>query len=159
MGTLGRRALVWMIPLNLVLVAWVWFGRAVFGVGGWFFLVYLISVVPVLLVALVVTTVLAFTQPGRPRALTLRQASAQIALWIGMLGFGAFSIDVGDLDDSETSLLIQVLGHSDATVGATWVLMLVFAGVTVAAWVALLIALTAGRRADRAVPEQLVDRP
>lgn len=137
---------MWMIPLNLALVAWVWFGRAVFGVGGWFFLIYLISLVPVLLIALAVTTVLAFTQPGRPRSLTHRQAVAQLAVWAGMLAFGAFSIDVSDLDDSETSLLVQVLGHGDTTVAVTWALMLVFALATVASWVALVVALVAGRR-------------
>ena len=56
------------MAVDLLLIAWVWIGRIVFGVGGWFFLVFLISVVPVLLLAFLVTTVLAYTQPGRPRA-------------------------------------------------------------------------------------------
>ena len=68
--TLGRVTLLAMIPVNVVLVLWVWIGRIVFGVGGWFFLIFLVSVVPVLLVALTLTTVLAYTQHGRPRSLT-----------------------------------------------------------------------------------------
>jgi hypothetical protein len=135
-----------MIPVNLVLVAWVWFGRAVFGVGGWLFLIYLVSVVPVLLIGLSVTTLLGFTQPGRPRTLTRQQALAQVAVWVGMLGFGTFSIDVGDDMNSETSLLTQLFGYSGAALAVTWALMLVFAGITVAAWVALVVTLTAGRR-------------
>ena len=70
MTKLGRTTLLWMIPLNLLLVLWVWIGRIVFGVGGWFFVIFLVSVVPVVLIALILTTVLAYTQNGRPRALT-----------------------------------------------------------------------------------------
>ena len=61
-----RGVLLAMIPANLVLLLWVWFGRLAFGVGGWFLLI----LVPVVLVAgigLVVTTILAFTQAARPR--------------------------------------------------------------------------------------------
>ena len=35
----GRTALLSMIPLNLLLTVWVWIGRLVFGVFGWFGLV------------------------------------------------------------------------------------------------------------------------
>ena len=68
-----------MIPVNLLLVVWVWFGRVVFGVGGWFLFICLFTVVPVVLVALLITTVLAFTQEGRPRALTAVQAQRHLA--------------------------------------------------------------------------------
>ena len=57
-----------MIPVNLFLVLWVWMGRIVFGVGGWFLLVFLFSVVPVMLVALLVSTILALPRTaGRAR--------------------------------------------------------------------------------------------
>ena len=147
MDTLGRRVLLWMIPLNLLLVAWVWFGRFVFGVGGWFLLIFLMTVVPALLVGLLLTTVLAFTQPGRPRALTRPQARAQLATWAGMLLAGAFRPDFGDTEDSYVSLLTQLFGRSDAMLNLSWVLVLVFAVATLAAWLVLLLTLTGGRRA------------
>lgn len=146
--TLGRRTLLWMIPLNLLLVAWVWFGRFFFGVGGWFLLILLMTVVPVLLLGLLLTTVLALTQPGRPRALTRPQARAQLATWAGMLLAGAFMPDFGDTEDSYVSLLTQLFGRSDAMLDLSWTLVLVFAVATMVAWVLLLVTLTAGRRKD-----------
>lgn len=142
-----------MIPLNLLLVAWVWFGRIFFGVGGWFLLIFMLTVVPVLLIGLLITTVLAFTQPGRPRSLTRPQAHAQLATWAGMFLAGAFVPDFGDTEDSYVSLLTQLFGRSDAMLDLSWTLMTVFAGVTLVAWVTLLVTLTAGRRAaDDAAP-------
>ena len=150
MDTLGRRTLLWMIPINLLLVAWVWFGRFVFGVGGWFLLIFLMTVVPVLLLGLLLTTVLAFTQPGRPRALTRSQARAQLATWAGMLLGGAFMPDFGDTEDSYVSLLTQLFGRNDAMLDLSWILVLVFGAVTLAAWLVLLLQLTGGRRPDDA---------
>jgi len=152
-STLGRRVLLWMIPLNLVLIAWVWGGRMLFGVGGWFLLIYLVSAVPLLRVGLGITTVLAFTQPGRPRSVTRRQAVAQLAVWGGMFGFGAFSVDVGDDLNSETSLLTQLFGYSDAALEVSWAVTMVFGAATVVAWVALVVTLTAGRRRQDAPDE------
>ena len=51
-----------MIPVNVVMVLWVWMGRIVFGVGGWFLFILAVSVVPLMLLALAVTTVLAYYQ-------------------------------------------------------------------------------------------------
>lgn len=147
MSTLGRTTLLWMVPLNLALIAWVWIGRIVFGVGGWFFLVFLFSVVPVALVALLVTTILAYTQDGRPRALTRLQASAQLATWGGLLVLGAFMPDFGDTEDSQLSLLTQVFGYSDAMYDASFLVALAGALVAIAAYAVLLGALVLARRA------------
>ncbi|MBZ5738883.1 hypothetical protein [Nocardioides mangrovi] len=146
MTSLGRTTLLWMIPVNLVVVAWVWIGRIVFGVGGWFFLIFLVSVVPVLLVALLVTTVLAYTQDGRPRALTGLQAWAQLATWLALLVGGAFMPDFGDTDDSQLSLLTQVFGYSDSLYDLGFGIALVAGLVAVVAYAVLLGALVFGRR-------------
>jgi hypothetical protein len=135
-----------MIPLNLVLVVWVWLGRIIFGVGGWFLLIFLVSVVPVLLVALLVSTILAFTQPGRPRSLTRTQAVAQVVTWLGMVGFGAFMPDFGDTDDSYLSLLTQVFGRSDTLLTLSWAIVLAFGAVTIVGYLFLLVSLIGGRR-------------
>lgn len=146
MTKLGRATLLWMIPLNLLLVAWIWIGRIVFGVGGWFFLIFLISIVPVVLIALTLTTVLAYTQRGRPRALTRTQAWGQLLTWVGLLGFGAFCPDFGDTEDSHTSLLTQVFGHTDAMLDLSYTVTIGFAVLTVVAYVVLLGSLLFGRR-------------
>ena len=151
MTKLGRATLLWMIPLNLMLVAWIWIGRIVFGVGGWFFLIFLISVVPVVLIALLLTTILAFTQDGRPRSLTRVQAWAQLFTWAGLLGFGAFCPDFGDTEDSKLSLLTQLFGQSDAMWDLSFTITLGFAVVTVIAYVALLGALVFARRGEDAM--------
>lgn len=146
MSKLGRLTLLWMIPINLFLVAWVWLGRIVFGVGGWFLLVFLFSVVPVVLIGLLVTTVLAYTQRDRPRSLTRVQAWAQLVTWTGLLGFGAFCPDFGDTDDSHISLLTQLFGPGDAMLDASYTITFAFAGVAIVAYGVLLGALVFARQ-------------
>jgi hypothetical protein len=145
---LGRRTLLWMIPLNLLLIVWVWIGRISFGVAGWFLVIFLISVVPILLIALTVTTVLAFTQRGRPRALTPVQAWAQVLTWVGMLGFGAFCPEFGDTDDSEISLLTQIFGRSDTLFDLSFTITVAFGVLTVAAYAVLLGVLVFARQEE-----------
>ncbi len=156
MAAVTRSVLLWMVPANLALVAWVWGGRMLFGVGGWMLLVYLVSVVPVLLLGLLVTSVLALTQraePGGRRELTRPQARAQLVMWAAMSVFGAFSFDFGDTEDSDSALLVEVLGDREWVWAATTTIMAVSALVTVVAWVALVVTLTAGRR-PAAVPSE-----
>ncbi|WP_051551748.1 hypothetical protein [Nocardioides sp. URHA0020] len=148
MTKLGRRTLLWMIPLNLLLLVWVWIGRIVFGVGGWFFVIFLVSVIPVLLIGLLATTVLAYTQHGRPRSLTPMQAWAQVLTWVGLLGFGAFCPDFGDTEDSHISLLTQVLGASDAVLDLSYTITIAFAGLAFVAYVVLLATLIFARRGE-----------
>ncbi|MCW2772540.1 MAG: hypothetical protein JWN91_866 [Nocardioides sp.] len=150
MNALGRQTLLWMIPINLLLVVWVWIGRIVFGVGGWFILILLVSAVPVLLVALLVTTLLAYTQHGRPRSLTTTQATAQLATWLALFVFGAFMPDFGDTEDSQLSLLTQVFGYSDALFDLSFTIALVAGGAAVVAYVVLLGSLVVARRDARA---------
>ncbi|MGZ4450230.1 MAG: hypothetical protein ACXVW4_10590 [Nocardioides sp.] len=145
MSTLGRRTLLWMIPLNLLLVVWVWIGRVVFGVFGWFGLI-LAPVALVMLIALLVTTVLAFTQDGRPRALTRFQAWAQLSTWASMLVFGAFLPDFGDTEGSHISLLTQVFGSSDTLLSVSYTIAFAAAAGVVVSWVVLLVALIGARR-------------
>ena len=147
----GRRTLLWMIPLDLLMVAWVWFGRVAFGVGGWFLLILLMTAVPLLLVGFLVTTILAFTQPGRPRRLTPAQARAQWAVWAALFGAGLFCPDFGDTEDSATSALTQLFGYSDGLYNLSFGLALAFGGIAVVAWVVLLVTLTGGRRSGTAV--------
>jgi hypothetical protein len=143
---LGRAVLLWMIPVNLLLVVWVWFGRIVFGVGGWFFLLFMFSVVPVVLVALIVTTALAFTQEGRPRALTRFQAWAQLLTWVSLLLFGAFCPDFGDTEDSEVSLLTQAFGWSRNLLDLSYTLTVSFGLAAFVGYVVLLGSLIFARR-------------
>ncbi|MBB6626008.1 hypothetical protein H5V45_01625 [Nocardioides sp. KIGAM211] len=160
MNTLGRRTLLLMIPVNLVLIVWVWFGRVVFGVGGWFFLIFMLSVVPVLLIALLVTTILAFTQPGRPRSLTGSQAVTQVVVWVAMFVFGAFMPDFGDTDDSHISLLTQVFGPSDAALSASYTIAFGAAAVVLVSYLVLLVMLIADRRKqERPPPPRVTTAP
>ena len=149
MSPLGRKVFLAMIPLNLVLVVWVWIGRIVFGAGGWFFLILLISVVPVVLVALLITTILSFRGSDAPHALNPSQALAQLVVWGGMLAFGFFLVDFGDTSDSELSAFTQVVGRNDNTLALSWTLTSASAIVTVVAWMALLVMLLAQRRRHR----------
>lgn len=138
-----------MIPVNLLLVIWVWIGRIVFGAGGWFFLILLFTMVPVLLVALLITTVLGFRFSDRPRCLNKSQAVAQLVMWGGMLAFGFFIVDFGDAPESDLSAFTQVVGRNDSTLAISWTLTSASAVVTVVAWLALFVMLLAQRRRHR----------
>ncbi|SDD13760.1 hypothetical protein [Nocardioides lianchengensis] len=141
-----NRVTLWlMIPLNLLLCGWVWIGRLVFGVGGWFMLI-LFPVVLILLVMLIVTTVLAFTQDGSPKELTVFQTLSQLTLWFGLFVLGAVMPDFGDADDSMRSGLTQLFGYSDSLYDLSFLLAVVAAVASLVAWVTLLVSLTAGRR-------------
>lgn len=152
MSRIGRVCLLAMIPLNLVLIVWVWFGRVAFGVGGWFLLIYLITVVPALLLGLLASTVLAYTQRERPRRLTTGQAWAHVGVWLGMFGFGLFSPDFGDTADSELSMLTQVFGRSDALLGLSYDLTIGCGVVAVVAWIVLMGLLVFARQETPAEP-------
>jgi hypothetical protein len=134
-----------MIPGNLVLLAWAWFGRLVFGVGGWFLLI-LVPAVAILLIGLVVTTVLALTQHGSPKALTGPQTTAQLAVWLGLFGFGLFLPEFGDTEGSETSFLTQLFGRSDGLIETSLVIALACGVLVVVAYLVLLMLLVGGRR-------------
>ena len=146
MTGIGRVCLLAMIPLNVTLIVWVWIGRTLLGVGGWFLLLYLLTVVPALLLGLLASTILGFTQSDRPRRLTTGQAWAHVAVWVGMFGFGLFSPDFGDTADSEISALTQVFGRSDALLSLSYDLTFGFAGLTVVAWVVLMALLIFARQ-------------
>ncbi|WP_243057525.1 hypothetical protein [Nocardioides sp. SR21] len=143
---MGRAVLLWMIPVNLFLLVWVWMGRIVFGVGGWFLLVFLFSVVPVVLIALLISTILAYTQDGRPRALTTFQAWAQMITWLALFAFGAFMPDFGDTEDSQLSLLTQLFGYSDDLYDLSFGIALGAALAAIVAYLVLFCSLVFARR-------------
>lgn len=140
------RLILWLtIPMTVLLPAWLWFGRVVFGVGGWG-LFLLLPVAGVLGVLLVITTALAFTQDRATRGLTGFQTGAHLALWISVVATGAVMPDFGDTDDSRRSLLTQAFGYSDDLYDLSFVLALAGAAAILVTWVVLLVSLTAGRR-------------
>lgn len=145
MDSLGRTVLLAMIPVNLLMLVWVWIGRLVFGAGGWFILILLMAL-PFLLVALLATTLLGFLGSDRPRALTRSQAITHLVMWGAMLCFGFFLVDFGDMDESDLSAFTQVVGRNDATLSISWVLAALSVVVTVGAWVVLLVLLLAQKR-------------
>lgn len=147
----GRLTLALMIPINLVLLPWIWFGRVVFGVGGWFILI-LTPVVLIVGVALLVTTLQAFTQPTRPRRLTAWERRWQWSVWLGLLVGGAFLPDFGDTEESYTSLLGRIAGRSDAANQTSLTIAMIGYGIAVVAWFGLVIALAVGRRSPGAAP-------
>ena len=102
--------------------------------------------VAVVLVAFLVTTILAFTQRGRPRALTSFQAVAQVLTWLALLVFGAFMPDFGDTTDSQLSLLTQVFGYSDGLYDLGFTIAILAAGAAVVAYLVLLCSLVFARR-------------
>ncbi len=139
------------IPINIALIFWVWIGRALVGSGGWWVLLFLIYVVPVLIVALGLTTVLAILQhrPASSGLLSGAQFISLVVLWLSMFGFGLFIVDFGDSKDSYSSAFSQIFGAG--TLDVSDAISRRFAYSTVLAWVTLLVFLIIGMqgRAER----------
>lgn len=149
MGNLGRSLFVLYLPITLALVAWAWLGRVVFGAGGWFLLILPIFVGPWLVLALVLTVVLAWTRPQRPRVLTRRECWSLAGLWVGLFGVGLFIVDVGDAPGSEMSILTAIVGDSPTALDVSWWLATASGLLAAAAWLTLIVQLILDRAGNR----------
>jgi hypothetical protein len=134
------------IPLNIALVLWAWVSRGLFGVTvGWILAFFTVTALPVLIVALTVTTVLGRRQPPRRPRLTAPQAWTQASLWLALLLFGATIVDVNEVDHDQ-SILTEAVGFSTRTLAPSTQLQNVSAIATMVLWFVLLAALIRGRR-------------
>lgn len=130
-------------PALLVLPAWVLLGRAFFGVPlGLQFLGQLV-LVPVLVLATGLATLLVLTRRSvrQRRVVSWLDVALFAALWTGQLGLGAFLVD-GSADGPTSSVLTRLGG--DDLLDLSTALFAASAVVTVAALVALVV--TAARR-------------
>jgi hypothetical protein len=150
------------IPINVALVLWVWIGRALFGSGGWWMLIFLVSVTPAMIVALTVTSILAIRQrqPASVGFLTNGQFWWLLAMWASLLLFGFFVVDFGDTRESISSAFSQLAGA--AAVDASNALSLVVFVTAIGAYVGLLIQLIigqGGRLERRSLQQQTLPDP
>ncbi|OFE16266.1 hypothetical protein BA895_19630 [Humibacillus sp. DSM 29435] len=133
-----RSVFLAMIPVHLLILGWVWIGRAAFGNGGWMTLILLVTVIPVVALALALTTLLSFRRRPAPRALTARQVRAQLVTWAGLFVVGLFMYDFTDAPESDKTVLTQLFGYSDALFTLSAVLIGVGAITATGGWVWLL---------------------
>jgi hypothetical protein len=140
-----RKAVLWLsIPLNILLIVWVWLGRGLFGVEwGWTFIIMMVTALPALVILLGLTTVLEYRQPARPIRLTAAQAAAQIVIWLAMVAFGFAIVDFDDSGRTE-SVLSRWFG--EGALGVSEIVAKISTGAGVVAWLALLVLLLAGWR-------------
>lgn len=149
-----------MIPVHLLLIVWVWIGRAAFGNGGWMTLVLLVTVIPVVALALALTTLLSFRRRPAPRALTASQVRAQLVTWAGLFVVGLTMYDFTDAPESEQTVLTQVFGRSDAMFTVSAVAVGVGALTAIGGWVLLLVRLLGDQtRRSAASGHHLAGRP
>ncbi|MDP3892937.1 hypothetical protein [Nocardioides sp.] len=139
MQRFGRIAFLLDIPITLILILWIWLGRVVFGVYGWFLVFIPLFVGPFLLAAALISIVLAYAVPIRPRAFPRTMLIARVVMWAGMFGTGLFLPDFGDTSDSQRSVLTQVFGQSDVALSASYALATAWAIVAVVGWVAVIV--------------------
>ncbi|MGB3480754.1 MAG: hypothetical protein WBB07_00875 [Mycobacterium sp.] len=136
------------IPVNIVVILWVWLGRGFFDVTlGWIFAFFVFTALPVMVVALTLTTVLMFNQPNR--RLTAGQAWLQTMLWLALILLGATIVDVDDASYEE-SILINLVGFSYDSLRLSTDLQAVFGLISIALWALLVCALAMGIRRQSA---------
>lgn len=150
-----------VVPASLGLICWVWFGRAFFGAGGWLVLVFAITVAPLLVTLLGVTTLLTFTQrrPASTGCLTAAQAWLHVVLWMCLFVMGLAWVDFGDAVDSTHSVLSLALGSDSATRGLSMTLALAATALAAVTWVGLLAALIKGNAESSSRREATASSP
>jgi hypothetical protein len=143
MRNLGRFVFTIHLPLTVALLLWAWLGRVLFGVGGWFLMILPLFVGPWLLLALGLTSVLAYTRDQRPRAFTRGETISVLSMWIGLFGVGLFIVDFGDAPGSDMSILTELAGRS--TLDLSWNLAVTSGLLAVAGWLGLIVLLILDR--------------
>lgn len=146
MVALRRAVLYLMIPMHLLCIAWVWIGRLFFGIGGWTTIIFTFTGLPVVVVGLALTSLLAFAQPARRTGGRLGpgQALTHVALWLAMAGFGYFVVDATDVPDSDRSIYLLTAG--DGALDRSLGLSQVFLWACVALYLLLFVLLVLGLR-------------
>lgn len=153
MRNLGRFVFTIHLPVTVLLLLWAWLGRVIFGVGGWFLLFLPIFVGPWVLLALALTSLLAYTREQRPRAFTRWETISVLTLWVGLFGVGMFVVDFGDAPGSDMSILSELAGSSQSTIDLSWSLAVASGVVAVAGWLGLIVLLLLDRyRASAPAP-------
>lgn len=107
--TLWREIAFWSLIAAIFLVpAWVTFGRILFGVGGWYILIFMLTVLPVLVLYHLIVEALAWFGPEK-RMVSKRAAITLFVYYGAILVFGLSIVDFGDAENSIYSAL-TVLG-------------------------------------------------
>ena len=133
------------IPVNIVLILWVWIGRALFGSGGWWMVIFLVSVTPAMIVLLTITSILAIRQrqPASVGFMTNGQFWCLVTMWLSLLLFGFFVVDFGDTKESISSAFSQLAGTAAVDISNS--LSIIFFVIAIVAYVGLLIQLIVGQ--------------
>ena len=145
MRNLGRLVFTIHLPVTVLLLLWAWLGRVLFGVGGWFLMFLPLFVGPWILLALGLTSVLAYTREQRPRGFTRWETLSVLTLWLGLVGVGFFVVDFGDAPGSDMSILTELAGRSQANLDLSWNLAVVSGAMAVVGWLGLIVLLILDR--------------
>lgn len=139
MQSLGRVLYFAQVPAALLLLVWVWIGRAFLGAGGWYIFILVFGPLEVVFVLLTVTTALSYAANKRRGYLPPGQIVALLVSWAAMLSFGFCLVDYGDTEESEASILTQVVGESESTLALSTQLAVASTIVWLIAWLGQLV--------------------
>jgi hypothetical protein len=145
MRNLGRLVFTIHLPVTVLLLLWAWLGRVLFGVGGWFLMFLPLFVGPWIILALGLTSVLAYTREQRPRAFTRWETISVLTMWMGLLGVGFFIVDFGDAPGSDMSILSELAGHSQANIDLSLNLAVASGAIAFVGWLGLIVLLILDR--------------
>lgn len=153
MQGLRRAVFVLMIPLHLILVVWVVFARALFGLTVGWGAVGLVLISPFVLIALGATTVLAIVRrlPPEQGGVSTPTAWAHVALWVSLFVAGLGMADVTDVEDAQADISIvdKMLGHTADDTSVGWPIFGFALLAILASWICCLIAVLAQPRRRR----------
>lgn len=148
--TFGRAVAAVMVPLDVILLVWVWCGRAFFGLFGWYVIGFALTLVPLLAALLAAKNAAALAGTARPRALTPVQSTLQVLVWLALLVLGLTVPEVSDDPSSATSLLNQAAGPTPGLLALSEAVAAACVTLSLVLLVLLVVLLLLGRR--RAAP-------
>ncbi|MES2631246.1 MAG: hypothetical protein V4611_04800 [Patescibacteria group bacterium] len=105
--TWGQIAFWSLIPAIVLVPLWLTLGRTVFGVGGWYILIFMFSLAPLAFIYHVTVEILAWFGPKK-RSLTSNAAYILGTYYGAVLLFGLSIVDFGDTSGSEASVLTAI---------------------------------------------------
>lgn len=139
-------------PMNLAMLAWMFYGRALFGAPiGWMVVVMMFLGLPVLVAPILWLTKLGYDYRAVSHTVTPTQAFLYLALWFAMFVCGLSIVDGSD--EPGGSVLTQVFG--DDVAEQSWLL----AQVTAVATIILMICLRIALGVERDRPAEAANTP
>ena len=158
MEKLQRFVKLSLIPMTILLPAWLLVGRALLGSLGWLTLIMFFTVAPAVLLGMIVLTIVTLRnkQVRATGRVSYWHALTTMAFYLLFILFGFFLVDGGDTEESIASAASHIFGSGFIAVSSllalTFGIIALISGV--AALVVAIVELVAEKRTEKTPPNK-----